>query len=200
MNKQEFLTQLRNGLSGLPQDELEERLAFYNEMIDDRMEEGLSEEEAVCQAGPVAEIVAQVVTDIPLAKITKERIQSKRQLKTWEIVLFALGCPVWLCLGVAAAAVIFSLYVSVWAVMISLWAVFGSLAACAFGGMAAGILFARNGSSPAGWIMLAVGIVCAGLSVFLFFGCKEATKGILLCMKKLALWTKNRFIRKEEAQ
>ena len=47
MNKQEFLSQLRKGLAGLPQNDIEERLAFYGEMIDDRIEEGLSEEEAV---------------------------------------------------------------------------------------------------------------------------------------------------------
>ena len=43
MNKQEFIALLRKGLSGLPQKELEERLTFYSEMIDDRIEEGLTE-------------------------------------------------------------------------------------------------------------------------------------------------------------
>ena len=47
MTKQEFLNQLRMGISGLPQEDISERLTFYREMIDDRMEEGLSEEEAV---------------------------------------------------------------------------------------------------------------------------------------------------------
>ena len=44
MNKQEFLAELRKGLSGLPQDDIEERLIFYDEMLEDRIEEGLSEE------------------------------------------------------------------------------------------------------------------------------------------------------------
>ena len=51
MRKQEFLVQLRKGLSGLPQDEIEERLTFYEEMLDDRIEEGLSEEQAVLAVG-----------------------------------------------------------------------------------------------------------------------------------------------------
>ena len=38
MHKQEFLAQLRKGLSGMPQDDIEERLVFYSEMVDDRME------------------------------------------------------------------------------------------------------------------------------------------------------------------
>ena len=45
MNKQEFFEQLRKGLSGLPKDDIEERLTFYKEMIEDRIEDGLSEED-----------------------------------------------------------------------------------------------------------------------------------------------------------
>ena len=44
MNKQEFLSRLEQALSGLPAEELQERLAFYRESIEDRVEEGLSEE------------------------------------------------------------------------------------------------------------------------------------------------------------
>ncbi len=51
MSKQEFLAQLKDGLSGLPQSDIEERVAFYEEMIDDRIEEGLSEEQAVSEIG-----------------------------------------------------------------------------------------------------------------------------------------------------
>ena len=47
MTKQEFLASLREGLRGLPPADVEERIAFYDEMIDDRMEEGLTEEEAL---------------------------------------------------------------------------------------------------------------------------------------------------------
>ena len=34
MNKQEFLMKLRKALSGLPKDDIDERLTFYSEMID----------------------------------------------------------------------------------------------------------------------------------------------------------------------
>ena len=43
MRKWEFLSTLKNRLSGFPKQEVEERLNFYSEMIDDRMEEGLNE-------------------------------------------------------------------------------------------------------------------------------------------------------------
>ena len=54
MTKQEFLLNLRKGLLGLPPQDIEERLAFYNEMIEDRIEDGLSEEEAVAEMGRIA--------------------------------------------------------------------------------------------------------------------------------------------------
>ena len=199
MNKQEFLDGLRKGLSGLPQADIEERLTFYGEMLDDRIEEGLSEEEAVAAAGSVNEIVRQTVADIPLAKIAKERIKPKRRLKAWETVLLALGSPIWLSLGVAAAAVIFALYVTVWSVIASFWSVFASLAVCAAAGVPMCVVFVAGDSGAAGIAVLSAGIVCAGLSVFMFFGCLQATKGILFLTKKFAIWLKNCFIKKEEA-
>ena len=44
MSKQEFLAALEEGLSGLPREDVDERLGFYSEMIDDRMEDGLPED------------------------------------------------------------------------------------------------------------------------------------------------------------
>jgi len=199
MSKQEFLAQLRKGLSGLPRDDIEERLTFYSEMIDDRIEEGLSEEEAVAAAGSVDEIVAQAVADTPFAKIAKERIKPKKRLGAVEVVLLALGFPLWFSLLVAAFSVILSLYVSLWAVIISLWSVFASFIGCSVGGVAACVIFAVGGNGAAGVAMLAVGIVCAGLAIFTFYGCKAATKGALLLAKKAAIWLKNCFVKKEEA-
>ncbi len=199
MTKQEFLAQLRKCLSGLPQTDIEERLAFYSEMIEDCMEDGLSEGDAVSAVGSVNEIAEQIIADISLAKIVKERIKTKRQLRVWEIILLALGSPLWLALGIAAVAVFLSIYVSLWSVIVSAWAVFGSLAACSLGFVLAGIVFVCIDNTVSGIATIAAGLVCAGVSVFVFYGCKAATKGILMLTKKLALWIKNCFIKKGEA-
>lgn len=199
MYKQEFLAQLQKGLSGLPQADIAERLNFYSEMIDDRMEEGLSEEEAVAAAGSVPEIVAQITADIPLSKIAKERIRQKWQPKAWEIVLLAVGSPIWLSLGIAAVAVIFSAYISVWSVIVSLWAVFASLVACSLGALVAGSIFACCSQGTAGLAVIAAGLILAGLSIFLFYGCKGASKGLCILTGKFAVWMKRRIMKKENA-
>ena len=119
MNKEAFLAALRNALTGLPQDDVEERLAFYGEMIDDRMEEGMTEEEAVAGLDPVDEIAAQTVADIPLTRLVRETMNPGRRLRAWEIVLLVLGSPIWLSLLIALAAFVVwnintgSVYVSV---------------------------------------------------------------------------------------
>ncbi len=200
MNKAEFALGLYGKLSFLSPEDIEEWLSFYGEMIDDRMEDGLSEEEAVTAIGSVDEIAAQIIGEIPLAKLVKERMKSKRRLNTWEIVLLVLGSPIWISLGITAAAVVLSLYISAWTVIISLWSAFASLAGCTLGGLTAGIIFVCTGYRDTAVAMIGVAAVCAGFAVFAFFGCRAATKGILVLTKKLAVWVKNCFVEKGDAE
>ncbi|MBQ9551224.1 MAG: DUF1700 domain-containing protein, partial [Clostridia bacterium] len=90
MNKQAFLDRLRDGLSGLPREDVEERLTFYGEMIDDRTEDGLSEEEAVAEIGSVDAIVSQLMEETPVPSPDEEPLRPKRRLRAWEIVLLVL--------------------------------------------------------------------------------------------------------------
>ena len=123
MNKQEFLSLLAQELSGLPGKDVTDRLAFYDEMIDDRIEEGLSEEDAVDEMGPVDEVAAQILEEIPLSRLVRERVRPKRRLRAWEILLLILGSPLWLSLLLAAGAVLLAVYVVIWALVGCLWAV-----------------------------------------------------------------------------
>lgn len=200
MSKQEFLSELRKGLSGLPQEDIGERLTFYSEIIDDRMEEGLSEDDAVSQIGSVDDVIAQIVAETPLSKLVRERVKPKRTLKAWEIALIVLGSPIWLSLLIAAAAVILAVYVTLWSVIISLWAVEGALLACALGGSVSAAVLVFGGNGLTGMAMLGAGLVCAGLSIILFFGCMAATRGILFLTRKIALGIKSLFIGKDDVK
>lgn len=200
MRKQEFLNALREGLKGLPQADIEERLTFYGEMIDDRMEEGRTEEEAVGEIGTVEEVVQQIVAETPLTKIVKEKIKPKRKMRAWEIVLLILGFPLWFPLLVAAAAVVFSLYVVLWSLLISLWAVEIVLCASALACLVGMIgLFITKQPIPA-FGALGAALILAALSILLFFACKAASKGVVKLTKKIAVWIKSLFIGKERTK
>jgi uncharacterized membrane protein len=198
MSKQEFLNQLKNKLKGLPEQDVNRSLEFYSEMIDERIEEGVLEENAVSDIGEVDEIASQILADTPITKLIKEKIKTKRKISAFEIVLLILGSPIWLSLLIAAFAVIILLYVSLWAIIISFWAVFVSLIACALGGIVSGITFACFSQQISGLATIGAGIVLGGISVFAFFGCKAATKGAVFLTKKVALCIKNCFVKKEE--
>ena len=199
MNKREFLDRLRARLAGLPLQELEERLTFYSEIIDDRIEDGITEEQAVLDIGSVDCIASQIISDIPLSKLAKERIKPKRKMKAWEIVLLALGSPIWLSLAIGLFAIVLSLYAVLWSVILSIWAIFASLVACSLGGLVAGIFFIFSGNALTGLAMIGVSVFCAGVAILAFFGCKAATKGIILLTKKIALGIKKCFVKKEAA-
>ena len=197
MNKKEFLSRMEANFSELPKQDAQDRLSFYSEMIDDRMDEGLSEEDAVKSLCSTDEFASQIIEEAPVIKIVKERGNLKRKMQTWEIILLILGAPIWLSLLISVFAVILSVYASAWAVVISLWAVFVSLFACAFSGIVVGLIFLFVNHALSGILLISASLVCSGLSIFTFFGCKAATKGILLITKYIASKIKNNFIKKE---
>lgn len=199
MNKQDFLLELEKALIGLPQEAIDGRIEFYSEMIDDLIEEGLSENEAVEKIGNVEEIAIDIISETPITRIIKQRVKPGRRLKTWEIVLLAVGSPIWLSLGISALAVIVSLYVSLWVVVISLWACFASFAASSLGSLLGAPVLIANGNTVSGICLISAALVLAGLAILFFFISKTATKGGVILGKKIVLWVKNCFIKKEEA-
>ncbi len=196
MTKQEFLEALGRGLRGLPPEEARERLSFYDEMIDDRMEEGLSETEAVAAIGAPEDVIEQIAAEIPLAHLVRERVRPRRRLRAWEIVLLVLGFPLWFPLLLAFAAVVLSVYIVLWSLVVSLWAVDLSLAAGALAGLfAAAVLFLR-GSGSAALAALSAGILCVGLAILFFFVCLAAGRGLVKLTKKTALSLKTGLVQK----
>ena len=178
MTKLAFLAQLEQALSALPSAEREDRLAFYGEMIDDRIEEGLTPDEAVEAIGSVGVVAAQIVADTPLTTLVKEKIKPKRRLKAWEITLLVLGSPVWLSLLIAILAVALTVYLSLWAVVIALWATFAALVGSAVGGLCGGVAMAVDGYIWPCLVLVAAALVCGGLSILMCFVCRGATKGL----------------------
>ena len=122
MNKQRFIASLKRRLARLPRREIAERVSFYSEMIDDRMEDGLSEEAAVAAIGPIDTIVMQIMSESAQSTPTKRRSPLERKLTGWEKTVMIIGSPIWGSLLIVAAAVLFSLYAVMWALIVTLWA------------------------------------------------------------------------------
>ena len=87
MTKAEFLKALEEKLSALSAQDRVASLAYYEEIIDDRMEEGLREADAVAAAGPVEEAAAQLLAETPHAE-TRLCAQPKRIEPAGSFLLF----------------------------------------------------------------------------------------------------------------
>lgn len=200
MNKQQFLEELKNALGNLAEEDIKQSLDFYSEMIDDKIEDGLSEDAAVAEIGDVNKISAQIISEIPLSKIIKEKVSPKRKLSVLEIVLLILGAPIWGSLLITAISVLFALYIVMWSLVVSLWAVEVSLMAAAFSGVVAPVIFIIRGYALPALALFGVGLFSIGLSIFMLFGCIAATKGMAVLTKKIVLWIKMLFVKKEGAK
>lgn len=197
MDRREFLSELGSRLNGLPKNDIEERLNFYDEMISDMTDDGLTEEDAVTKIGSVDDIATQIIGDTPIVKLVGEKIKPKRHLTALEIILIVLGAPIWIAVLCSLSAVVISVYCVLWSVIISLWAVFASLIVGSIGAMLYGIVVIVGGAAGAGTIFIGAGVLCAGVSIFMFFGCRAVTKGIIYLTALFALQIKKCFIKKE---
>lgn len=197
MNRSEFLLCLGEKLNALPQNEIEKTQSFYSEMIDDRIEDGMSEDESVAAIGDIDSIVKESLLDLPLATLMKAKIKPKSGLKTWEIILLVLGFPLWFPLLGAFFAVIIAVYASVWAVIISLYAAVASLV---IGGIAGtfSVFFAQSFAS--GLFMLGCGFFFTGVGILAFFGVNKLSVRLVKLTGLFLRWVKSLFIKKEVVQ
>ena len=191
MKRQEFLDELKKRLWALPEADQKNSLEYYAEMIDDRMEDGLSEEEAVAAIGDLDEIVGQIMSETPHApavvnseetqKKTAEQpkqVKQKREIKPWIIVLLVLGAPLWISLITGLGGGVFGIYVGLWSVVIALYATAFALAVCAIGLLIAAFsqLWIRQFAKCA--VTVGAALLCAGLAILVFLLANLAAKGL----------------------
>ena len=190
MTKREFLKKLRRELRGIPKEELEDRISFYSEIIDDRIEEGYSERAAISSLGAISTLGEQIKSEC--SEYT-EKTAEKRSFGAWKIVLLVLGSPVWLSLLVAVAAIVISLLVTFWALVITLWAVFISFAVASPSAIILGGYFLLNSQTTPAIFLFGSALILIGVTVISFIGCKMATTGMLTFTKSVAIATKKCF-------
>ena len=195
MTREVFLNSLREKLSGLSPEDIEDRISFYYEMIDDMMDEGKTEEEAVAEIGSVDDVVYEIAKETPLVKIVKERIKPKRKLQAWEIVLIILGFPIWFPLAIVTSVLALVFYILFWIFVIVSYSIEAGLivSSVALFIVAMVQLFSGEGSFA---ISFGSSLLAAGGATLMFFGCWYITKGTIKLHKLIFTKIKAAFIKK----
>lgn len=195
MNREEFLQQLKNRLSQLPSEEIEERLDYYNEIIDDMLEDGISEEETIESFGDIGEIAQKIMQEVPLTTLMKSKVKPRKGWSPTAIVIAAIGSPLWIPLLLAFAAVMASVYVTIWFTIIAMFAAVISL------GIGGGYLFIiafTMFSYGIGDVLMTfgIGIGLMGLCLLGFLASKIISAKLIILTRWILKQIKNLFIRK----
>ena len=193
MTKQEFLSELERALGKLPHAEVEQALAFYDEAISDRMEDGLSESEAVAGLGPIDEIAAQIAAETP--PIPRAIARANTGSRTLNIVLLAVFSPIWIPIVLALAAAALAVYVAIWAVIAALWAVDAVLVLMPFAGIAALISTLGGGMPLPGVFVFGLSLVSSGFGLVASFAVFWASKLLFRATRSFARWIASLFVR-----
>ncbi|MGL5575571.1 MAG: DUF1700 domain-containing protein [Sarcina sp.] len=109
MSKIKFMSTLSELLTPLNQDDRDKFLDYYEEMIEDYKETGLSEEEIFKKLGNPRDIARNILREHDIVDI---KMPSNN--KTINTILLILGFPLWGSLLFAGAALVFSFYIVIW--------------------------------------------------------------------------------------
>ena len=172
MKKEAFLRALNKRLEGMSAEERARALEFCAESIDDRVEDGMAEEDAVTALGDVEDVARGLLADRPLGAVVRERV--RHESNAGRVVLLICASP----LLVTFFAVGLSVYAALWAAMIAIYAAVASLliagAAGALGGVA---LMFLQGAAP-GLCICGAGLVSFALGLLLIDPVKAAGRGL----------------------
>lgn len=190
MTKQEFLAALEQRLQAIPDDERKRTIAYYDESIDDRMEDGMTEEEAVDSLESIDTIVQRIMKDTPLKTIVKTKVERKKKLETWQILLIIFTCPFWFPIGIGGVSVMFGLCMAVIGVSIGLFATVLGLCGGGVAAVVGGILTCVSRGPAYGLMMMGAGFCCVGAGIFILLGSIALVKGVVFLIKKFIQWLK----------
>lgn len=160
MNKQSFLYQLKEGLIRLNEAEKEQFIRYYDELIEDYIEDGASEAQAVKKLGKPSVIASKILKEA----FEEGNITPKKTLSPLLVLLLVLGFPLWGSLLIAVIALVASAYVVIWCLPFStgVFAVAG-LIASVFSMFAS--FFALQDGIYIAVTQLGVGVLVLGLAI-----------------------------------
>ena len=188
MKKLEFINELGAQLHSMPTEEVRPLLDYYMEIVADRMEDGMTEEEAIDSLGPIPELAEKILAEQPQPEPRPEPIptpapipepvpQKKHRWSGSSIALAIILSPLWL----ALLCVLISVEIAVWVTLASLVVSSGAMI---LGGIACAILSLIPTFDP----------VSAAARIFVS-GCCLVCAGVGCLLLPLSVWLIRLFAR-----
>ena len=197
MTKSEFIQTLEAKLNGLPQEEICKSTTYYSEQIEDRKEDGMTEEQAVADLESIDIIAQRIIDDynescaqngkkadsndvsnIPVSQntaaqgtVNRAKFSDKQVIL---IIVLVVTFPVWIGLLAGACGVYIGLWGGVIGICAATFGLFVAAVACL-------ISLPFSAVFSIGSVFMALGSVLLlfGLSFLFGFGAFYAAKGLI---------------------
>ena len=191
MTKSDFFNSLKESLKPLSKGECNKFIIYYEEIIEDYKESGLTEEEAVDKLGYTHSISNVILSDQDNVDIKISPFNNY----IINILLLVLGFPLWGSLLLAVALLILSANIIIWCIPfitgVSSTAFFIAALVSIIGAP-----FMVGDILSVGIMQLGVGIALIGISILLAFLTVFLSRKFIVITKKLSLMVCKRFNKK----
>lgn len=175
MTKTDFINSLKEKLYKIEAKDVDVTISYYSEMIDDYVDSGYSEEEAINKMGSIEQIISEYETSNQDVDKASNETKLYRNILLTNKVLIVLILLLLSPIIIAAFGVFISLVACFFAVLLSTWVVDVSLAI----------------SSVYSLIMALFSISNNALSVIFYLGCMLVMGSVsILLIKPLICFTK----------
>jgi uncharacterized membrane protein len=192
------LKNLERELKNIPKSEIVKCLAYYNEIIEDYIEDGLREEAAVSRLDTPKVAAERFINERTITPI-KESSYSKPNKSHTSLLFLILGFPLWFPLIVTFYSLVFTLFVVIWSLIFTIYVLFISFI---ISGIACIIyapiqyflitnLYLAIGTAGAGLILI-------GLSLIMLYFSKNCAHGLLKLSGYTLKMLKFTFFKKED--
>lgn len=194
MTKSIFIENLRVLLKSINEDERNKFISYYEEIFDDYMENGFTEEEVINKIGSPESIANSILEEQDSLNIKVPSFNSK----ILNIVLLILGFPLWGSLLLAVALIILSIYIIIFCVPFTTGVMSVSFFGAGLFGVIASLFLMFDGLAL-GIVQLGVCISLIGASILLGIITLYVSKKVMSITSKLTLKIVKSFKRKEIA-
>lgn len=190
MNKSEFITSLNDLLFPISNNERKKFIAYYEEMIEDYKENGLTEEESIAKIGS-----PEAIADNILGEQDTVSIKLPLRNKMLIIALLILGFPLWGSILLSVVLFILSLYIVIWCVPFTTGVSCISFFAVGLVSIV-GSPFVMSSVLAIGILQLGLGITSIGIAILSGLATVFLFKKFILITKKITFTVINIFNKK----
>ncbi len=200
MTRLEFKSELSRRLEVIPFAERQKTLDYYDEMICDRVDDGMSEAEAVAAMGSIDEIAVEILSQLsyPPAEVEEKSPEKPdRSKKALAILLAAVLSPIWI---PASVAIILTILAIVGCAAAALATLVAMIAAAALSGIALighSVYLTFTATLSYALLELGVGIACIGLGLVMLPLVWKLGEAMLACVRRFAAWVKSKIGRRK---